>query len=497
MKESVYLTTSPRPPGRQPDVDLAFELVGADAFARYQRLRGRDVRVVAATVEQGKSVERLAFERGGTPQDLVDHWAEQWDATLQALDVAHDDHVRTTQARHQRVVKAVFLKLFDQGDIYKGTRQGPYCPRCAEFVPDGAEACPTCQGPLTDAGEEAFFLRASNHQKNILARLLDGAGLIVPEERARAVAQQVKESGVSDLAISRASHPWAIAVPIDPDHTIEPWFDALLSYLTGSAYLAEPQTFERYWPPTVQIIADHELATHSVAWPALLMSLGLPLPGRLVTRGTMNLEDDQHGEPRAIAEHYGADALRLALLNDFAYTSGGTLSIRRLVELHNERLAGNLSRLVESVTRFAADARDATIPRPGQFGSREDELAADASGLLDEMGTHIHNFDFPAALARLWHTAAKALDYWKPVADRGAAAATPRQADTALYVAAEACRLIALALWPLLPRAAEAIMSRLGLDPREELAKPKPRWGHLEPGTRVVPDGPLAPPLEP
>jgi len=496
VKGYAYLTTSPRSPTREPDLDLAFELVGADVFARYKRLRGADVRVVAATVEQGREVERLAYERGGTPKDLIDHWAERWEATLDALDVAHDDHVRTTQARHQRVVKAVFLKLFDKGDIYKGTREGPFCVRCAEFVSEG-ETCPTCGDTLTRAGEEAFFLKASSRQKNILARLLDDGGFIEPPERAQAVAEPLRESGVADVAISRAAHQWAIAVPIDPNHAIEPWFDALLSYLTGSGYLAEPQTFERYWPPVLQVVPRDGLATHSVAWPALLMSLGLPLPARVVARGKLAVDTDGSLEPCSLADHYGCDALRLALLSVAPYTEGGTFSVGRLVQLHNEHLVGTLGGLLERVVGFAQRARDGAVPRPGQFGSREDELAAGASGLLDEVGAHVERLDFPAALETLWATAAKAREYAEPLAEEAAAANPNRKTDTRLYVAAETCRLVALALWPLLPRVAEAVLERLGLDPKEELAEPKPHWGHLKPGARVAPGEPVASPLEP
>jgi len=495
VKGYAYLTTSPRSPTREPDLDLAFELVGADVFARYKRLRGADVRVVAATVEQGREVERLAYERGGTPQDLIDHWAEHWQATLDALDVAHDDHVRTTQARHQRVVKAVFLKLFDKGDIYKGTREGPFCVRCAEFVSEG-ETCPTCGDALTDAGEEAFFLKASNRQKNILARLLDD-GFVEPPERGQAIAEPLRQAGVADVAISRAGHEWAIAVPIDPDHAIEPWFDALLSYLTGSGYLAEPQTFERYWPPVLQVVPRDGLTTHAVAWPALLMSLGLPLPARVVARGRLAVDSDESLESCSLADHYGCDALRLALLSVASYTEGGTFSVGRLVQLHNEHLAGTLGGLVERVVGFAHRAREGIVPRAGQFGSREDELAAEASGLLDEVGTHIEGIDFPAALDRLWATAAKTQEYAEPLAEEAAAAHPTRKTDTTLYVAAETCRLVALALWPFLPRTAEAVLERLGLEPKEELAEPKPHWGHLKPGTRVAPGEPVASPIEP
>ena len=280
-RASFFLTTPALSPTRELDLSLALEFIGADVVARYQRGLGRDVRLVVEALEHGRDVERAAYERGGTPKHLADESAERWDNALKALCVAHDDLVRTTEARHQRVVKALFLKLFDQGDIYKGSRQSRYCPRCEELRPDsrGAEAaCPECGEPLADVAQEAYFLRASKHAKAIIDHIEGHPDFITPASCREEILAATAEEGIADPCISGAGRPWAIAVPISPQHAVEGWFDGLISYLTASGYLAEPQAFERTWPPCLQIIDPAALRAHALAWPAVLIAAGLALP---------------------------------------------------------------------------------------------------------------------------------------------------------------------------------------------------------------------------
>jgi len=506
VKGPVYLTTPPCPLTREPDIGLAAEVVGADVVARYHRLCGHDVRLVAATVEHGRGVERIAYERGGTPQDYADQCAERWRAALDALDVICDDLLRTTEPRHQRVAKALFLKLFDQGDVYKGTRQGPYCPRCDEYVDDADTAgrCTACQEPLTEATEEAYFLRAAKYQKVVAEQLQNNGHLIQPAEHHEAVLREVLDEGIPDVCISRPRHDWAIPVPFDPDHAIDAWFDTLVSYLTSSGYLADPQLFERYWPPYIQIVSSDALGVHAMAWLVILAGLGLRLPQRLAVRGEFSFVPASSAartrgaaDPASLSARFGADAVRHAILRSAPYTASCKLSAASLGELWNQRVHGELCGFIEALLDAIERRCGGTIPQPGPLGSAEDELAESCTALFGETGEHIDALNFGAALDRIWDVLALARSYAVQTAALEPEAEPPsrQRADTALYVLAEAARLIALSTGPFLPGLAATIRTRLGIQVKGRQPPAPSQWGVTQPQTRICAGEPIVAPL--
>jgi len=457
-ESSPYLTTPPRPPTRQADLDLALEVVGADVYARSRALNGLDVRFVAGSLDCGRGVQEAAFERGGTPEGLANHWAESWQATLKALDVEATVFTRTGETAHQRVVKAFFLKLFDQDDIAKDDEQGGY------------------------------VLRASKYEKQTLAHLEQHRDLIVPSPLHEAMLRVASEEGVGDVCISRPKCEWAIPVPIDPEHAIDDWFDAVVSYLTSSGYLAAPQLFERVWPPTVQILTQDDLRVHALAWPAVLFAAGLELPEHLLVRGRVRL--DGPSDAGELVERLGSDAVRYALLRAASFTADATVSMHDLVGLCNADLSDRLARLVDDVLAAIEQQRDGTVPRPGSLGDAEGALIEAASGLFATTSRLVGEFDFRTALDRVWAVVDEAQDYGRAV---GLTAAEGRRLDTALYVLAETCRLIAFSLRPFLPRAAWAIEARLGLDYEGQAPASLAQWGLTQPQARVQRGEPLLP----
>ncbi len=458
---SLYVTTPPRAPTRPADADLALEAVGTDVYARSRALNGLDVRFVVGALDCGRGVQDAAFGHGGTPEGLADQWAEAWQATLEAIDVHPDVFTRTGETAHQRVVKAFFLKLFDQGDIEKAP----------------------------DAG--GYVLRASKYARKILAHLDDHPDLVLPQSRHEAVARAAAAAdGVPDLCICRPKAPWAIAVPIDPDYAVDDWFDALISYLTSSGYLADPQLFERVWPPAVQVVTAADLRVHALAWPAVLFAAGLGLPEHLLVRGRVQL--DGGGDAAALAGHLGSDGARYGLLRAASFTADATLSMAQLVERCNADLSGRLGRLVDEVLAAIEEQRQGTVPRPGSPGDAEGELIEAAGGLFATTSRLVAELDFHAALDRVFALVDRALDYAHGV---GLATAEGRDLDTALYVLAETCRLAAFSLRPFLPRAAWAIEARLGLDYEALKARELAQWGLTRPQTPVRRGDPLLPPI--
>lgn len=507
-RETYYVTTLPLPPTREPDLATARELILADAIARHERTLGRDVRLVATSLDRGKGIERTANERGGTVEDVAEDWAERCRATLDALHVQHNGLVRSTQPEHQHVAKALFLKLFDQGDIYKGACNTAYCPRCEEHVEDGQTAetddtarCPECGAESTEVEEECFFLRSSKYKKKVLEHLERHADFIAPTSRRDALLEAVGKAGVSDVRISRAASDSSIPVPISPQHAIAPVFDTLITYLTASGYLAEPPMFERYWPPDLQVVAPEDVEDHALAWPAVLAAVGLSLPERLLVRGGLRVANDLPAKlaptfagPSALIKRVGSDALRLAVLSGRPCTEDIVLSHHDLMTQANERLAGQLGRLVDLTVRVIAQYRDGAVPRPGALREPEEGVVEAASGLFNATSAALAEFDFAAALDDVWAAVEKGLEFSDqagvtPLAKSGGS--EPRRFSTSLYVLAEVSRLIAHSLRPLLPAASARIDARLGVDYDGQDPAERCKWGLLDPGSPVEAGEPL------
>jgi len=496
-KETFYLTTPPCPPTRPPDLDLALEAVGADVFARAHRQRGHDVRLVAACLEQGRAVASAAYERGGAPQDLADQWTERWQATLRALDVAYDDFTRTTEPRHQRVVKAFFLRLFDHDDIYKGARKGPYCMRCRGFR-EVEDVCPACGGPLDPVTEEAYYLRTEKHRKRVVEYIESHEDFIQPVALRDGILESLAE-GMADPCISRMGLAWALPVPIDPEHAIAVWFDALISYLTMSGYLAEPQMFERYWPPALQVVAPEGLPAHALSWLVVLAAAGLPFPKRLVVRGGLHVDaaslPSGAGDPGALATRLGSDTVRYALLRAVDFTADTVLSFQRILELRDADLVGRLARLVDLTRSAIAEHREGLVPRSGPVRAPDEPLVAAAAGLAEATAGFIDALDFGAALAATWDVVDLALGYAVATGLTDADTRT-RRLDSVLYTLAESCRLIGHCLAPFLPAASRAIAAIFPVEPDGQEAADLARWGLLQPGAPVGLDEPLLPHLD-
>lgn len=509
-REPFTVTTPPLAPTRAFDLALAFELIGADVVARHRRRLGRDVRLVTSAVEHGRQVERAAYERGGTPKDLADEWSERYVATLAALDVCHDDLARTTDPRHQHVVRAFFLKLFDQGDIYKAPCQAESCRRSREFLAGAARPAEGGAGAgergesEADGGAEAYFLRTSKYQKAVLDHIEQHPAFIVPAARRDALLEAAAEEGLPDLCISRARHAWAIRVPISPHHVIDPSFDGFIAYLTASGYLADQHLFERCWPPSLQIVAPDGLAAHALAWPAVLLAAGLSPPTQLLVRGGLTLEDglpaklaDTLNDPAGLSERIGSDALRFGLLHAAPYTEDCVVAHRQFVELANRSLTDQLGRLAETVLAAIEGRRDGIIPRCGSLRDAENALVAAATALFDITAEFVEVVDFPGALDSIWGVVGAALEYAEAtgVAALSAGGAEPQRLDTALYVLAEVCRLVADSLGPFLPRAASAIERRLGVSYGDGPPSGRHEWGLIQPHTRIQGAEPLFPHL--
>ena len=282
-ENNYYITTAIAYTSRKPHIGNSYEIVLTDAIARYQRLLGKNVFFQTGTDEHGQKIEELADAAGISPKEYVDGVAGEIKSLWDLMNCSYDKFIRTTDPEHEAVVKKIFKKLYDQGDIYKSEYEGWYCTPCESFwtetqLKDGC--CPDCGRPVKKTKEEAYFFRMSKYQDRLMQYIEDHPDFIQPESRKREMVNNFLKPGLQDLCVSRTSFTWGIPVDFDPKHVIYVWIDALTNYITGIGYDPDgssPQ-FEQFWPADVHIIGKDILRFHTIYWPIMLMALDLPLP---------------------------------------------------------------------------------------------------------------------------------------------------------------------------------------------------------------------------
>jgi len=452
----IHLILAPWLAGREPDLDLAFELTGADVYARSLRARGHRVRFLVAGPSPGPAGAR-----------------ERWLATLNALDIACDELVSSDEARHVRVARALFLKLARQEDIYKAAHEG----------------------------EEAYFLAVRKRLRPILEQLQAHPEFIQPPERRDALLRLPGEEGALDPLVARRRHGTGTGVPSDPGFVVEPWFDLLATYLTGCGYLDDPALMESCWPPHLQVVDEETLIVHAFAWPAMLAALGLSRPHRLLVRGNLRLEGIGPTDgappdlsPLALAARYGADATRYALLRNVSYVAGARLSPAQAVPAAREPFAEALQELLDTVLASLQAERAGVVPGAGPLGAAESQLLHAADAMAVAVAESIAAFDFQHALSHIGSTVTRALEYARRAggAENDVSGPPERRRDLELFTLAEATRRIAWSLAPFLPRTAMAIYHCLGTEPRVLAPGGPPAAGGIPAGTRIRhPAGPL------
>ena len=291
-KGKYYITTPIYYPSSNLHIGHTYCTVMADAMARFKRLAGYDVRFLTGTDEHGQKIQTIAKEQGVTPQEYVDKIVSGVKELWKTMEISYDDFIRTTEPRHVKRVQQIFMQLYEKGDIYKGEYEGMYCTPCESFwtesqLVDGK--CPDCGRPVEKAKEEAYFFRLSKYQDRLLDLFENNPDFLQPESRRNEMISFVKQ-GLEDLCISRSTFDWGIPVPIDEKHVIYVWLDALTNYITALGYPDDPELYEKYWPVDVHLVGKEIVRFHTIIWPAMLMSMELPLPKQVLGHGWLLLE---------------------------------------------------------------------------------------------------------------------------------------------------------------------------------------------------------------
>jgi methionyl-tRNA synthetase len=467
---SFYLTTAIDYANSRPHLGTAYEKIAADVIARYKRLAGFDVHFVMGNDEHSQNVFRKARELGEDPLAYCDRMAGEFLDVWRRLNLSFDDFIRTTEARHRVSVHELIRRITDAGDIYEGYYEGWYCISCEAFkqekdLIDGL--CPIHRTKPDWIREKNYFFRLSKYQPALLAHFAAHPEFLVPEIRRNEILRLI-ESGLEDISVSRAGQAWGIPMPQDPSSVVYVWFDALINYISAVGFGADTARFERWWPADLHVIGKDITRFHAVIWPAMLMSAGVPLPRQVFGHGWVHFKGEKMSkslgtivEPIEAVDRFGPDPLRLYLVKEIAFGNDGDFTWDRYEERYNVDLANNLGNLVSRIAAMAERYRDGRLRSTARGSGRLAEVAA-ASLSAYEAGMNAFALEGGVAAAfRLIDAANEFIASNEPwVLARDAAQAD--RLSQVLFDVAEAVRIAAVLLLPVIPNSAAEILRRVG-----------------------------------
>jgi len=499
-KQKFYITTPIYYPSDKLHIGHTYCTVATDAMARYKRLTGCDVLFLTGTDEHGQKIEDKAKAAGKTPKEFLDNIVEGPQGILdlwKLMNISNDRFIRTTDDYHCQSIQKIFRKMYEKGDIYKGTYKGKYCKPCESFwtesqLVDGK--CPDCGREVMDAEEEAYFFRLSKYADRV-RHLLEDTDFLQPRSRVNEMVNNFIKPGLEDLCVSRTSFSWGIPVDFDPGHVVYVWVDALFNYTTALGFMNDRyHDYDKYWPADVHFVGKEIVRFHSIIWPAMLMSMDMPLPKHVYGHGWLVMDGGKMSkskgnvvDPYVLAEKFGVDALRFFLLRTFPFGSDGNFSNELLIQTINMDLANDLGNLVSRTTAMVEKYFGGTLPTERESSDADDDLKQMASTLRDRYETEMEHFQFQNALEQVFKTIQRANKYidenapWTLAKDP----ANRARLATVMYNLLETIRICAVLLTPFIPDSAEKTFDQIGACPCCRTWEKANVWGSLRPDVTV------------
>ena len=478
-KETFYITTPIYYPSDKLHIGHTYCTVATDAIARYKRMRGYDVMFLTGTDEHGQKIEEKAKAAGVTPQQFVDKIVTGEGGILdlwKLMNISNDRFIRTTDDYHVEAVQRIFKKMYDKGDIYKGSYKGKYCTPCESFwtesqLVDGK--CPDCGREVHDAEEEAYFFRLSKYAKPV-QELLESGTFLEPASRVNEMINNFIKPGLEDLCVSRTSFTWGIPVDFDPGHVVYVWVDALFNYCTALGFLNDKYNdYDKYWPADVHIVGKEIVRFHSIIWPAMLMSMEMPLPKKVYGHGWLVIDGGKMSkskgnvvDPYLLADMFGVDALRFFLLCTFPFGSDGNFSNELLISTINTDLANDLGNLVSRTTAMVEKYFGGTLPVEREADALDDELVSMIKTTGAKYAAQMDAFQLHLALEEAFKLIQRANKYidestpWVLARDESKRA----RLATVMYNLLEALRVSLIMLKPFIPASCEKAFAQIGAD---------------------------------
>lgn len=498
-KKPYYITTAIAYTSGKPHIGNTYEIVLADAIARFRRLEGYDVHFQTGSDEHGQKIEDKAKAQGLSPKEFVDKTAAEIKRIWDLMNTSYDRFIRTTDPDHEIQIQKIFRKLYEKGDIYKGYYEGMYCKECEAFytqaqVKDGH--CPECGMEVHYAKEEAYFFKMSKYADRLIEHIETHPEFIQPESRKNEMMNNFLRPGLQDLCVSRTSFKWGIPVDFDPDHVVYVWIDALSNYITGVGYDADGnhgEEYLKYWPADLHLIGKDIIRFHTIYWPIMLMALDVPLPKQVFGHPWLLLGEGKMSKSRGnviyaddLVDIFGVDAVRYFVLHEMPFENDGTITWELMVERVNSDLANTLGNLVNRTISMSNKYFGGVVENKCEEEPVDGELRAVVTGTIGsvtEKMSGLHVADSLTEIFALFKRCNKYIDETEPWILAKDEAKKDRLA-TVLYNLIESIAIGASILQPFMPETSEKILSQINAAPRayEDMSS----FGLYPSGSRVT-----------
>ncbi|ADA67751.1 methionyl-tRNA synthetase [Thermotoga petrophila RKU-10] len=499
-----YITTPIYYVNSEPHIGSAYTTIVADIIARYKRFMGYDVFFLTGTDEHGQKVLQAAQQAGKDPQEFCDELAEKFKQLWKELKITNDYFIRTTDEMHMKTVQEFVAKMKENGDVYKGIYKGWYCVPCETFwnedevIKEGEEHfCPECKRPVKWVEEENYFFRLSKYRDPLLKYYEEHPDFVEPDFR-RNEMLKILEGGLKDLSITRTTFKWGVPMKDDPEHVIYVWVDALINYISAIGYGWNDEMFNKWWPADLHLIGKEINRFHSIIWPAMLMSVGLPLPKKVFAHGWLTVNGQKISkslgnaiDPRFFVKRYGNDVVRYYLIRDIMFGKDGDFSEERLVHRLNSDLANDYGNLLHRITAMIKKYFNGRLPSPSAQEGLDSWLKERFFETKDAYHELMDSYRLTEALDKIWEFIADVNKYFndtKPwiLGKEG----NMERLGTVLYNSLEAVFKVALMTLPVMPDTSKEVFRRVSFEekPSKEHLE---NWGVLKSGSTVIHGEPL------